>query len=256
MQVTFSMYLIVCPLVFLASLVDSIGGGGGLISLPAYLLAGLPPALAAGTNKLSACFGSLSATVRFLRDRKVLLMPALFAILGALPGAYAGAEVLNHMPEHTVRIIMTVLIPIVAVVVLLKRDSPGTDRPVDGRMLALCGLSGLALGFYDGFFGPGTGTFLILVFNWICGMEMVSASGTAKPVNFASNIASLFSFILSGHVLYLLALPAIGFSILGGWIGSKLAIRKGAGFIRYIMLAVIALILIRLVGEWFLGWRF
>lgn len=256
MQVTPMMYIIICPLVFFAALIDSIGGGGGLISLPAYYLAGLPPVLAAGTNKLSACLGSLSATMRYLRDGKVLLLPALFAVLGALPGAYLGAEAFKLLPEQTVRIIMTVLIPLVAVVVLLKKDSPGDQRPVNGRMLALCGLSGLVIGFYDGFFGPGTGTFLILIFNWLCGMELVSASGTAKPVNFASNIASLASFVLGGSVLYRLAIPAIGFSVLGGWLGSRLAIKRGTRFIHGIMLAVIALILLRLAGEWFLGWTF
>lgn len=256
MQVTLPMLLTVCPLVFLASLIDSIGGGGGLISLPAYYLAGLPPTLAAGTNKLSACFGSLSATIRFLRSKKVLLLPALFAVLGALPGAYAGAEVLKIVPEQTVRIIMTVLIPVVAIVVLLRRDKPAKERPIDKRMLLLCAVSGLVIGFYDGFFGPGTGTFLILVFNWLCGMDMVTASGTAKPVNFASNIASLASFIVGGHVLYMLAIPAMCFSWLGGWLGSRQAIKRGTGFIRLIMMLVIGLILIRLVGEWFFGLNF
>lgn len=107
------------------------------------------------------------------------------------------------------------------------------------------------IGFYDGFFGPGTGTFLTLAFTWLCGMEGVTASGTSKPVNTASNLASLASFILNGRVLYSLALPAIVFSTLGGWVGSRLAVRRGAKFIRYVMLGVMGLIIVKLAYEWF-----
>ena len=112
MAVTFQMLLIVCPLVFLAATVDAIGGGGGLISLPAYLLAGLPPALAGGSNKLSAGFGTLVATFKFLRGGKILLKPGLCAVLGALPGSYLGAQLLQMMDEQVIRIFLLVAIPL------------------------------------------------------------------------------------------------------------------------------------------------
>ena len=117
----------------------------------------------------------------------------------------------------------------------------------------MCIVIGLGIGFYDGLFGPGTGTFLILLFTWITGMDMVSASATAKPVNLASNIAALITRIAAGCVLYQLAIPAVLCSIAGGAIGSRLALTRGARFIRYVMLGVLALMTVKLAVEWIAG---
>ena len=250
MEVTLSMYFIVLPLVFLAAFIDAIGGGGGLISLPAYYLAGLPPHLAAGTNKMSACFGSFTATLTFLKKGKMLILPSLCAILGALPGAYIGTEIVKHMNPDTVRLIMFILLPIVALFMVLRRNKEYELQPVTKKTLILCLIIGLAVGFYDGFFGPGTGTFYILLFTRFCGMDAVTASGSAKPANFASNVASLTSYLFGGHVLFALALPAMVCSSIGGILGSRMAIKKGAKFIRYIMLAVVFMILVKLVVDW------
>ena len=138
MEVTTAMYLTVCPLIFLASLVDAIGGGGGLISLPAYYLAGLPPTLAAGTNKLSACFGTLVATLRFGKGHRLLLWPALLAVAGALPGSFFGAELLKTMSEETIRTIMLIGVPVMALVVAFKRDTPGKTARNDARPCTPC----------------------------------------------------------------------------------------------------------------------
>ena len=186
-----------------------------------------------------------------MKSGKVLWKPALCAILGALPGAYLGAEVLKLLNEQTVRVLMTVLVPLVALIVAFRGSRQPEPRPVTARTLWLCAGTGLVIGFYDGFFGPGTGTFLTLAFTWLCGMEGVTASGTSKPVNTASKLASLASFILNGKVLYSLALPALAFSTLGGWVGSRLAVRRGAKFIRYVMLGVRGLIIVTLAYEWF-----
>ena len=250
MEVTLTMYLIVLPLVFLAAFIDAIGGGGGLISLPAYYLAGLPPHLAAGTNKMSACFGSFTATLTFLKKGKLLLLPSLCAVLGALPGAYIGTEIVKHLNPETVRLIMFILLPIVAVFMVLRRNKDYPVKPVTRKTLVLCLLIGLVVGFYDGFFGPGTGTFYILLFTRFCGMETVTASGSAKPANFASNVASLTSYLFGGHVLFALAIPAMVCSSVGGILGSRIAIKKGAKFIRYIMLVVVFLILVKLIIDW------
>ena len=131
MDVTTAMYLTVWPLIFLASLVDAIGGGGGLISLPAYYLAGLPPTLAAGTNKLSACFGTLVATFRFGKGHRLLLWPALLGVAGALPGSFFGAELLKTMSEETIRTIMLIGVPVMALVVTASVGQvPSTRRKV------------------------------------------------------------------------------------------------------------------------------
>ena len=248
-ELTASMFLIVLPLVFLASCVDAISGGGGLISLPAYTMAGLDFDLASGNNKLSSTFGTLMATIRYSRGGKLLVAPALIAAALAAPGSVLGTRAAMALGSDAMNAFMIVAIPVVGVLVLVRRDVRETSRPRTRRDLVLCLPIGLAMGFYDGFFGPGTGTFLILLFSWLTGMDMVTASATAKPVNLASNVASLATRILAGDVLYPLAVPAVAFSIAGGWLGSKLALMRGARLVRYVMLGVLVLLTLSLIEE-------
>ena len=139
MEVTIEMLLIVCPLVLLAALVDAVGGGGGLISLPAYLLAGLPPALAGGSNKLSACMGTLIATIKYYKGGKMLIKPGLCAVAGALPGAWVGAQLLQRVDEQVIRVFLLVAIPLVALLMLIKRNEAieVSRSPPDGCGAAL-----------------------------------------------------------------------------------------------------------------------
>lgn len=250
MQVTAQMLLIVCPLALLAGFVDSVAGGGGLISLPAYYLAGLPPVLAAGTNKLSAALGTTVAAFRYGKAGQVHWRVGLAAVAGALPGSALGAALLQLIPENTMRIIVIGAIPLVAAVVLRRRDalSPRMRVPEKG-VLPAGFLVGLFIGFYDGLVGPGTGTFLILLFTLILGMEAVKASGTAKIVNLASNVAALFMLLLKGHVLFLLGLPAALCAMVGGYLGAGMTIRRGTGFIRWMLMAVLALLLAKMIWD-------
>ena len=249
MQVTPQMYAIVLPLVFLASVVDAIAGGGGLISLPAYTLAGLNYDHASGSNKFSASFGTLIATIRYYRSGKLLKGPALITAVLALPGSWLGTRAAIALGNRVMTGFMVFAIPIVGALVLVKGRGPEKTRPVTGKQYPLCGAIGLVIGFYDGFFGPGTGTFLILLFTML-GMDMVTASATAKPVNLASNIASLVTRIIAGNVLFALAIPAMCCSVAGGWLGAKLALTRGARLIRGVMLGVLALLTVRLVMDW------
>ena len=248
MELTLTTYLIVCPLVFLAGLIDAIAGGGGLISLPAYYLAGLPPVLAAGTNKLSASLGTVASTVRYVRSGWVDWRMGLLAAAGAIPGSWLGTQVLQRIPEDAVRVLMICAIPLVACVVLRRRGDLARNSLIPLRWHGGAALLvGLTIGFYDGLVGPGTGTFLILLFTMLLGMEAVMASGTAKLVNLASNLAALFSLLAAGEVLAALALPAAACGIAGNWVGAGLGIRKGAGLIRRVLLAVLALLLAKMV---------
>lgn len=249
MVITASTYLIVLPLVFLAAAVDAISGGGGLISLPAYTMAGLSYDLAAGSNKLSSSFGSLIATVRYARAGKVLLRPALWAILGALPGSYLGTRAAMALGNRIMSGIMVVAIPIVGALVIFKPSRATQPKPMTRAREALCLLTGLVTGFYDGFFGPGTGTFLILLFTYLTSMDMVSASATAKPVNLTSNLSSLLTRIAAGDVLYAVAVPAIACSLAGGWIGSRLALTQGAKLVRWVMIGVLILLTVKLAAD-------
>ena len=243
------MYLIVLPLVFLAAVVDAIAGGGGLISLPAYTIAGLSYDFASGNNKFSSTFGSLMATVRYARSGAVKPRPALIATALALPGSWLGTRAAMALGNRVMHIFMVFAIPVVGVLVLLEGKRPEKPRPFARWHDPACAAIGLVIGFYDGFFGPGTGTFLILLFSWLLGMDMVTASATAKPVNLASNIASLATRIAAGNVLYALALPAMACSLAGGWLGARLALTRGARLVRGVMLGVLALLTVRLAIE-------
>ena len=248
-QLTLSVYLTVLPLVFLAAAVDAIAGGGGLISLPAYTLAGLNYDFASGNNKFSSTFGGLTATIRYWRSGRLLKRPALTAAAMALPGAWLGTRSAMVLGSRIMQIFMVFAIPVMGIVVLLNKGTRESARPLRAVDYPLCGLIGLAMGFYDGFFGPGTGTLLILLFTHILGMDMVTASATAKPVNLFSNIASVATRIAAGNVIFALALPAMGCSILGGWLGARLALTRGARLIRRVMLCVLALLTARMIFE-------
>ncbi len=250
MAVTPTMYLLVLPLVFLAAVVDAIAGGGGLISLPAYTVAGLDYDFASGNNKFSSTFGTLVATIRYARSGAVQPVPAAIAAALALPGSWLGTRAAMALGNRVMHIFMVFAIPVVGALVLLEGRRPQRARPFTRRQTPLCAVIGLAIGFYDGFFGPGTGTMLILLFTWLLGMDMVTASATAKPVNLASNISSLVTRLAAGNVIFALALPAVCCSIAGGWLGAKLALTRGAKLIRVVMLFVLALLTVRLAVEW------
>ncbi len=250
MEVTPGMFLIVCPLIFLAGLVDSVAGGGGLISLPAYFLAGLPPHLAAGTNKLSAGLGTVAASGRFLSGKRVCIWAAVLAALAALPGSWLGTNLQLHISDQAVRVMMICVIPVVAAVVLCRKGGIQREtRLSTAAQRVVCVLIGLVVGFYDGLVGPGTGTFLILLFTLCLGMDPVRASGTAKLVNLASNVAALATYAAAGQVMYALALPAAACAIGGNLLGANLTIRKGSGFIQKMLLIVLALLLAKMVWD-------
>ena len=250
MQVTPYMYLIVLPMVFLASTVDAIAGGGGLISLPAYSLAGLNYDFASGNNKFSSTFGTLMATIRYYKSGKLMVVPALISAIAALPGSWLGTRAAMALGNRVMQIFMLFAIPVVGALVLFNRKEREVSRLVTRRQYPICVLIGLVIGFYDGFFGPGPGTFLIVLFTHLLGMDMVTASATAKPVNLFSNIASLATRIAAGNVLFALAFPAMACSVMGGWLGAKLALTKGAKLIRFVMLGVLVLLTVRLAMEW------
>lgn len=248
-ELNWVMFAIVCPLCALAGFIDSIAGGGGVISLPAYYLAGLSPHFAAGTNKLSAGLGTIVSVIRYGRSGKLAVRPALLAVLGALPGAYLGALVLQKMDEALIQRLMLFILPAVCVLVITRRKGlKGTGIPAQWRDL-VCFLIGLVIGFYDGLFGPGTGSFLIILFTMVLGMDTVTASGSAKLVNLASNVASLVSFLLGGFVIWALALPAALFAMAGNALGTKLAIRGGEKVIRWVLVLALLLILVRLIFQ-------
>jgi len=249
MTLTPAMFLIVCPLALLAGFVDSIAGGGGMISLPAYYLAGLSPAVAAGTNKLSAMMGTTLAAGTFARAGKLNWRVGVPAALGALVCSAAGALLMTSLPDRVVQALVLGCIPVAAVFTLRRRRkaAPKERTPRAARGIALA--IGCGVGFYDGLVGPGTGTFLILFFLQVFAMEEVEASGTAKLVNLASNLAALTSLLFTGDVLILLGLPVGLCAMLGAALGSRLTIRRGGRVVRVMMLVVLGLLLAKMLVD-------
>ena len=251
-QSIFSILIIVCPLVFLGGLIDAVAGGGGLVTLPAYLLAGLPPHLASGTNKCGNAFGTFLATGRFLKKGSVHLPSALMGGAGALAGAWCGSQLNLIVPEQFLYYLMLAVVPVMAVFLLLKRDFGTEDRSGQlgrPRLMALALGIGLVIGCYDGFFGPGAGTFLMLAFTGLCRFDLLTASGNTKVANSASNLAALVSFALAGQVLWAVGVPAALCGIAGNFVGSGLALKGGAKVIRPMFFVVLALLVVRLAWD-------
>ncbi len=252
MTLTPKTFLIVCPLLFLAGFVDSIAGGGGLISLPAYLFAGLPVHTAIGTNKLSSACGTTLTTVRFIRRGLVRWRLALPGVAAAVAGSWCGSRLSLVTDEQVIRGVLFAVLPVAAFIVLNRRLFP--DRQEDQTeitpwVLGVCTLSALVVGFYDGFYGPGTGTFLIIAFTVFARLGVSASNAQAKVINLTTNLTSLTVFLLGGTVLVPLGLAAAVCNMLGNYVGSGLALSKGAKITRPIILAVLALLLIKLLTE-------
>jgi uncharacterized membrane protein YfcA len=224
---------------FLASFIDSTVGGGGLISVPALLFTGLPPALALGTNKLAGSLSAMTSTLSYLRSKKVdfKLVRILFPL--SFLGAILGADLVHHLPTPFLKPLVIVLLIGVTLYTLFKKDlgRHSTYHGIHGRIILGAGSASLLIGFYDGFFGPGTGSFLIISFLFI-GFDFIQSSGNAKALNFASNIAALLTFAWLGTVDYRYGLIMGAAMIAGAIVGSRVAIRKGVRYVRPLFIAV------------------
>jgi len=237
-------------LVFLGGFIDSIAGGGGLITLPAYIISGVPIHMALGSNKFSSTFGTAFSAYNFLRNKKVYVKAIPVSVICALIGSSAGACVAMLTSDEVLRWILMGLVPVVAVFVVAKKNFGAEDNSETlSTKVILTGASiaALTIGFYDGFFGPGTGTFLILIFTVFLRFDLVTANGNAKIINLSSNVGSLITFVIGGQVLYALAVPAAFFGIAGNFIGSALAIKIGAKVIKPILLVVLAILLFNII---------
>ena len=247
MQVNIWTFLIVCPLIFLAGFVDSIAGGGGVISLPAYLIAGVPMKLAAGTNKLANGCGTALASYKYFKSGNIDWWCALPAAVGSLMGSAVGSSLAVYMREELLQMVVLTALPLVALVLIFVRDFGKSERPPKSRreILPLSGMIGVVIGLYDGLVGPGTGTFLTIAFSAALGFTLLKSSGCAKIANLASNVASMVVFFLHGDILFSVGIPAMVCSMLGNYMGSRYAIRGGSGKIRNVMFLVLGLLFLK-----------
>lgn len=243
-------FLIVCPLVFLAGFVDSIAGGGGLISFPAYLLAGVPVHVILGTSKLSAFPGAIVAAARFAKSGLVQWKLALPCGLIAALGAFAGARIALGVDEAVIRSLMMVVLPVVAFYVLRSKPDPGEEEKAElpfEKLLIPSLAASFVIGAYDGFYGPGTGTFLILVFAGPLKMHMKHSAGISKVVNLAADIGALLTFTASGKVNVALGVAAALFCMAGSYFGSGLVVNNGQKIVRPVILTVLVLLFAKIL---------
>jgi uncharacterized protein len=245
------MHLDLTPLAFflvvlaggLAGFVDSIAGGGGMITLPALLAAGLPPHLALGTNKLQSSFGSLTASLRYRAAGIVRFRDMVPGIAATAAGAGIGALAVGAVDSGLLRLLIPLLLLAILVFLLLRPRFGLAQAESRVAWLPFWIIAGLSLGFYDGFFGPGTGTFWAMALVGLAGLDMRAATAHTKVANFTSNLISLAVFLAAGSVRLQIGLAMGAAEIAGAWAGSHLVLRRGAAFVRAVTLAVTAVMI-------------
>jgi hypothetical protein len=248
-EITWPVQLAAGLVAALAGCVDAIAGGGGLLTLPALLLAGLPPHAALATNKGQSVFGSGMALAQYARSPLLDRARALPGFSFGLAGAAGGVLAVLQVPPKALLVLVMALLTVIAVVLVFRRPRERQEAAVL-RPWWVAAAVALLIGAYDGFFGPGTGTFLIMAYAWLWREPLHHASANAKAVNFASNLAALLTFLPSGQVCWALAAPMALGQALGAWAGAHLTIRRGAGLVRYLVIAVSLALLVRLAWQW------
>ena len=262
--------LVLCPLIFLAAFVDSIAGGGGLISLPAYLFIGLPIHTAHGTNKFTATTGLLTAVVNYIRGGCVDFPAAISGGIAALIGSFFGTYLALSLSPYALQISLMVILPLAGIIVFARQSverllqgrkkissNEQTNVPINEiqkklsfrQKMIVCCLIGLVFGCYDGFFGPGAGMFMTMGLSALAGLELVKASGTARVVNFSSNIASTATWMINGRIYFPLTIPCMICAVTGAYLGSRMAMKVGKRLIKAILVIVSFLLFVKILFD-------
>lgn len=256
MEPDISVFVILCLAALLAGLIDAVVGGGGLIQTPA-LFAVMPnavPATLLGTSKLAGIFGTAAAAVNFARRVNIAWTTAAPAAIAAFILSFLGAYTVTSIPPDFLRKLLPFILIAVAVYTFKRKDFGAIHAPVHNgaKERAMAVLVGGGIGFYDGFFGPGTGSFLVFLFVRFFGFDFLGASAVAKVVNVACNLAALLWFGYSGHLLWQVGIIMAVCNICGSLIGSRLAMKYGSGFVRKLFLIVVSLLILKTAYDAFL----
>ena len=245
---------LLCLVTFMAGLIDSIAGGGGLLRLPALLVAGVSPQEALGTNKFTGSIGTGAALLNFARKGLIPWRLALVGIPCALIGSAVGSRCILAFDSETAGKILIAMLPVAAIITLIPRRSKPSKESFSARDIhVLTPLICFAVGFYDGFFGPGTGTFFIIGFNVCLRMNLIQASALTKAFNMASNVGGLVVFLFHGDVLFLYAIPMTVADVLGNLVGSQLAIRTGPAIVRRFLILSLVILFSSLIWKSYLA---
>lgn len=239
-----------CPMLFVAGFIDAIAGGGGLIAMPTYMMAGMPIHLVYGCNKFQCAFGSTAAAWRYLKsgclDLKITAISAVTSFLFSM----VGTRIIFYMEEEQIRTMLMVLLPLTAVVIIFVKNAwhfTEKYQPLTRRNV-LCALSvGMIIGIYDSLYGPGAGTIAMLLYTFFFHYDVRTSSGNAKLVLIVSNYTALLGYLISGNVFFPVAIPAAISNILGNYLGAGFAVKKGAKLIRPLMIGVVTVLIVKTV---------
>ncbi len=230
---------------FLSGFVDSIAGGGGLISVPVLMTTGMPPQVVLGTNKLQSSFGAFSSAYNYTRkgvvDFRECIPGIIFTIIGASAGTIS-VQLLN--PDFIRQLVPFLLIPVFVYTVFSGTLNTASEAKLPRNLFFF--LAGITIGFYDGFFGPGTGSFWAAGLVFFMGMELTHATGTTKIMNFTSNVVALSLFLIGGNVNFQVGFVMAAGSVIGARAGSSIAVKKGSRFIRPVFVTIVMITIIRL----------
>lgn len=232
---------------FFAGFVDSIAGGGGIITIPMFLAIGIPAHQALGTNKLQASFGSLTASIHYSRGKLVDVKQTVEGVIFTAIGAAAGTITIQFVSADFLGRIIPIMLAVIFLYMLFSPKLGTSDRKPTMHTFLFYVSMGLALGFYDGAFGPGTGSFWMVAFVTFLGYNMKKANAYTKVMNFTSNIVALTAFIIGGNVLFAIGLVMATGQILGATIGSHLVMKRGVKFVRVFFLTVVAVTIAKLI---------
>lgn len=248
-ELSLTAYILLFFLIFLAGFVDSIAGGGGLISVTSYYAFGLPPLYVLGNNKFASTFGTLFALGVYRKNHSVNFKIGLFTAAFSFVGSILGSQLAILYSDLFLKYLMLIAVPVIAFFTLKKPKLQRESLLSGSTLYLVCAILGFVIGVYDGFFGPGTGMFLTLAFTSIIGFSILDACGNTKLVNLSSNIAALTSFIIHGNIIYKIAIPCLFASILGNLVGSTVAVKGGGKIVKSVMVCVLALLFIKILWE-------
>ena len=241
-------FALLCLVYFAAGFIDSIAGGGGLISLPALLLTGLPPENVIATNKTACAFGTAVSLFNYSRNKLVVWRLALTGLPFAILGGVLGSEALLTFSSESIGKIIVLLLPVGVIATLIpQKNTNQIYVSTPWHLYLLSPVICLTIGFYEGFFGPGTGSFFILAFHIAMGMGLVQASATAKVFNLAASTSAIVVFAFNGTILFFMVLPFAICNILGNLLGSNSAIRLGQSLVRKVLLVSLSILFATLV---------
>lgn len=244
--------LVLCLVSFVAGVIDSIAGGGGLLKLPALMLTGITPQQAMGVNKFTGTLGTSAALLNFARAGLVPWKLAIMGVPSALLGSAVGGQCIMTFDAETAGRILVVLLPVAALVTLIPwKSRPAREEFYRRDIYGIIPLVCFGVGFYDGFFGPGAGSFYIIALHFCMRMSLIKASALTKVINLSSNMGALAVFLLNGQVLFLYALPMAAADILGNIVGSQLAMLKGSKMVRIFLVISIAILFATLAARYF-----